>query len=303
MVISFFMYKTEDTSIRAFLDYLKYQKRYSVHTIISYETDLCDFAGFLQQQFGYDNPVASKSVEIRSWLAGLKANGQSSRTINRKISALKTFFKFHLKSGKIQTSPMQTVVAPKQSKRLPVYVEKKDMDTLFEHVEFPDSFEGQTERLVMMMLYQTGIRKSELTGLKEDQVDFSKNVIKVLGKGSKERIIPVGKELLEQVKDYITKKSENADREVVFVNEKGSRISPRKVYDIVHKYLSLVTTVEKRSPHVMRHSFATHLSNNGAELNAVKELLGHSSLAATQVYTHNTIEKLKDIYKKAHPKA
>ncbi len=297
------MYKTEDTSIRAFLDYLKFQKRYSAHTVTSYETDLCDFARFLLEQFGSNNPVSAKSVEIRSWLAGLKANGQSSRTINRKISALKTYFKYHLKSGKIQASPMQTVVAPKQSKRLPVYVEKKDMDTLFDYVEFPDNDEGLTEKLILMTLYQTGIRKSELIGLKEDQVDYCKNVIKVLGKGSKERIIPVGKELLDQVKTYISNKPENADREVVFVNQKGKRISPRKVYDIVHKYLSMVTTVDKRSPHVMRHSFATHLSNNGAELNAVKELLGHSSLAATQVYTHNTIEKLKDIYKKAHPKA
>jgi integrase/recombinase XerC len=287
------------------LDFLKFQKRYSPHTILSYETDLVDFSAFLELQFGNNNPELARSVEIRSWLAGLKAKDNSSRTINRKISALKSFYKFQLKQGRINASPMQSVVAPKQSKRLPVYVEKKDMETLFSYVEFPEGWMGRTERLVLQLLYQTGIRKSELIGLKEELVDKSKSVIKVLGKGSKERILPMQSVLMVELNSYILDKRaiKDADQTVVLVNEKGRKLTARKVYDIVHKYLSLVTTVEKRSPHVLRHSFATHLSNNGAELNAVKELLGHSSLAATQVYTHNTIEKLKDIYKKAHPKA
>ena len=201
---------------------------------------------------------------------------------------------------------MATITSPKVGKRLPQFVEKKDIDTLFDHVEFPDNWTGRTDRLLLQILYNTGIRQAELIGLKEGQVDYRNCAIKVLGKGSKERIIPVNNILLQELKDYAAeKKKQFADADTVFllINEKGKKLYPRYVYNVAKKYLSLVTTIGKKSPHILRHTFATHLTNNGADLNAVKELLGHSSLAATQVYTHNTIEKLKDVFKKAHPKA
>ena len=243
---------------------------------------------------------------IRTWLAQLKSEGISSKTINRKISSLKSFFKYQLKQGLIEVSPMSTIISPKVGKRLPQFVEKKDMDTLFDHVEFPDNWAGRTDRLLLQILYNTGIRQAELIGLKENQIDHLNNAIKVLGKGSKERIIPVSNTLMGVITTYSAEKKKqfsNADTAFLLVNEKGKKLYPKYVYNVAKKYLALVTTIDKKSPHILRHTFATHLTNNGADLNAVKELLGHSSLAATQIYTHNTIEKLKDIFKKAHPKA
>ncbi len=209
-----------------------------------------------------------------------------------------------MKEGLIETTPMSIINAPKISKRLLVYVEEKDMQTLFEHVEFSDDWRGQTEKLILQLFYNTGMRISELINLKENQIDASYSNIKVLGKGNKERIIPVSNELLQSLLDYIKQKRVIAkDILNLFVNENGKPLYAKQVYNLVRKNLVLVTTVQKKSPHILRHSFATHLTNNGADLNAVKELLGHSSLAATQVYTHNSIERLKDVFKKAHPKA
>jgi integrase/recombinase XerC len=246
------------------------------------------------------------SSMIRSWLASLKEGGMESKSINRKISALKSFFKFLIREGNLQTSPMVTIISPKNKKRLPQFVDEKDVNVLFTYVEFPDDWEGKTDRLLLQLLYNTGMRQAELGALKEMHVDKSNRVIKVLGKGNKERVIPVSIELMNSLLSYISEKKvafEKFDNEHVLVNAKGKKLYPKYVYNKVRKYLSQVTTIDKKSPHVLRHTFATHLLNNGAELNAVKELLGHSSLAATQVYTHNTIEKLKDVYKKAHPKA
>jgi integrase/recombinase XerC len=209
-----------------------------------------------------------------------------------------------MKEGAVEATPMSIINAPKTSKRLPVYVEEKDMRTLFEHVEFPGDWMGRTEKLVLQLFYNTGMRISELIGLKENQVDAAYGNIKVLGTGNKERIIPLNADLMQALLDYISQKPA-APQHVpeVFVNDSGRPLYARLAYNIVKKNLVLVTTVQKKSPHVLRHSFATHLANNGADLNAIKELLGHSSLAATQVYTHNTIEKLKQVFKKAHPKA
>jgi integrase/recombinase XerC len=241
---------------------------------------------------------------IRTWLAKLKEESITSKSINRKISSLKSFFKFLMKEGVIDTTPMSTIISPKINKRLPVYVEEKDMQMLFKYVEFPTNYVGQTDRLIMELFYNTGFRVSELINLKISQVDFSNNYIKVLGKGNKERIIPVQATLLNNLKDYISKKNaEEQSNDLIFTSDKGKPLYARQVYNIVKKYLALVTTVQKKSPHILRHSFATHLTNNGADLNAVKELLGHSSLAATQVYTHNSIEKLKEVFRKSHPKA
>ena len=288
-------------AIQPFLDHLRFEKRYSQHTLISYQTDLEQFFAYLSSQF--DGPSVSEisPMFIRSWLAEMKEEGMESRSLNRKISALKSFFKYQLKNGVIAQSPMTTIVSPKLNKRLPVFVEEKDIRTLFDHVEFSDDWKGRTEKLVMELFYSTGMRLSELIGLKESQLDASLSQIKVLGKGNKERIIPISQELVKALQTYIKEKPVTGTK--LFQTEKGKSLQPRQVYAFVKQYLAAVTTVQKKSPHILRHSFATHLMNNGADLNAVKELLGHSSLAATQVYTHNTIEKLKEVFKKAHPKA
>lgn len=290
--------------LQPFLDYLKFEKRYSQHTLLSYQNDLEQFFAYLISQFEAPALDRITPMYIRSWLAEMKEEGISAKSINRKISSLKSFFKYQMKTGVLEDTPMTTVVAPKISKRLPVFVEQKDMATLFDHVEFTDDWKGRTERLVMQLFYSTGMRLSELIQLKESQLDASQSQVKVLGKGNKERIIPISKELISDLLTYISEKPMRIEGvSMVFVTEKGKQLQPRSVYAFVKEKLALVTTIQKKSPHILRHSFATHLMNNGADLNAVKELLGHSSLAATQVYTHNTIEKLKEVFKKAHPKA
>ena len=297
---------TNQSLIQAFLNYLTFQKRYSPHTIVSYQNDLTGFFDFIELQFGSTKIDEINASFVRTWLAGMKESGMESKSLNRKISSLKSFFKYQLKQGVVLTSPMATIISPKVKKRLPQYVAEKDIHTLFSHVEFPDNWEGKTHRLLLQLFYNTGMRQAELVNLTESQVDISNGNIKVLGKGNKERVLPISKDLMLLVVNYQEGKRsqfEHFDNVLLLVNGKGKRLYPKYVYNVVRQYLSSVTTIDKKSPHVLRHTFATHLMNNGADLNAVKELLGHSSLAATQVYTHNTIEKLKDVYKKAHPKA
>jgi integrase/recombinase XerC len=299
------MHDNYQVPVQSFLDYLKFEKRYSQHTIISYQNDLEQFFSYLTGQ--YQSPPLPEIAPafVRSWLAEMKNDKMTAKSINRKISTLKSFFKYHLKIGTVQATPMWSVIAPKISKRLPEFVKESDMRDLFQHMEFPDDWQGKTDRLLLLLFYQTGMRLSELVNLKESQLDFSKQVIKILGKGNKERIVPVGVELVGQLKEYREAKRKELspfDDICLFVLANGKKLYPTYVYLAVKKYLSAVTTLTKRSPHILRHTFATHLTNNGADLNAVKELLGHSSLAATQVYTHNSIEKLKEAHKKAHPK-
>jgi integrase/recombinase XerC len=290
--------------LQLFINYLKFEKRYSQHTIISYQTDLEQFFAYLISQYDAVELTSISAMFIKSWLAELRGDEISAKSIHRKASTLKSFFKFLLKEEVIKQSPMTTIVLPKISKRLPVFVQEEHIDTLLTHVEFEDSWQGRTEKLVIQLFYATGMRLSELINLRESQIDNSYQQIKILGKGNKERIVPISKEILADLKAYITDKPmKDNPLPNLFITEKGKALQPRTVYGFVKKHLTSVTTVQKRSPHILRHSFATHLMNNGADLNAVKELLGHSSLAATQVYTHNTIEKLKDVYKKAHPKA
>jgi len=292
----------QNTFVISFIEYLQFEKRYSKHTIISYQNDLEQCFQFLLSQYEIADIKQITPSMVRTWLAELKGDEMTAKSINRKISTLKSFFKFQLRQGLVAASPMATITSPKISKRLPSFVEEKHLDTLFNHVKFTDDWEGSTKKIVMQLLYNTGMRLSELINLKESQIDYSYHQIKVLGKGNKERIIPVNTELLNSLKLYVDAKPEGAV-ENIFVSAKGKQLHPRYVYGFVRENLGLVTTVKKKSPHVLRHSFATHLMNNGAELNAVKELLGHSSLAATQIYTHNTIEKLKEVFAKAHPKA
>lgn len=296
----------QSTELTGFLDYLKFEKRYAKNTVESYGSDLHFFFSFMHGQYEIVNPGEVHASMIRGWLASMKEQGQSAKSINRRISSVKSFYRFLQRKGLILNNPTAMIVSPKVNKRLPVYVEIKDMATLFQHIEFPDNWKGRLERLVFALFYATGIRLSELTGMKEMQVDHYKNQIKILGKGNKERLIPMAPDLKEMLKAYEQEKKEKfgTDSEgVLLLNEKGKPLQPRYVQTVVKKYLQMVTTIEKKSPHVLRHSFATHLMNRGAELNAVKELLGHNSLAATQIYTHNTIEKLKDIHARAHPKS
>ncbi len=290
--------------IQIFLDYLQFEKRYSSHTIISYQNDLEQFFHFLIQQFDAPSLQTISASFVRSWLASLKNDDLSAKSINRKASTLKSFFKYQLKTGVLTVSPMTTINTPKIGKRLPEYVQENHIDTLFNHVTFSDDWQGKTEKLVMQLFYATGMRLSELIHLQEVQVDAYQMQVKVLGKGNKERLIPIHPSLMKEIQNYITSKPQlDEPSNSLFVTEKGKPLHPRNVYSFVKKYLSYITTINKKSPHVLRHTFATHLMNHGADLNAVKELLGHSSLAATQVYTHNTIEKLKNVYKNAHPKA
>jgi integrase/recombinase XerC len=294
------------TAIQQFTDYLKYQKRYSAHTIRSYHDDLAQFHAFVEKNFD-DSPLENiTSAYVRTWLASLKDDELASRSINRKISALKSFFKYHLRAGVLTATPMGQVSSPKAAKRLPVFVKQEETDTLFRHVEFTDDWKGRTDRLLIGLLYNAGLRSAELVSLKHSQVDASRRVIKVLGKGNKERIIPVSPALLQEIGEYLEGRREagfETDCEQLLVTDKGKPLYAGYVYRTVKEYLGKVTSVNKKSPHVLRHTFATHLLNNGADLNSVKELLGHASLAATQVYTHHTIEKLKDVHRKAHPKA
>ncbi|MCU7550022.1 tyrosine-type recombinase/integrase [Chitinophagaceae bacterium LB-8] len=292
--------------IQPFLDFLKFEKRYSQHTILSYQTDLISFFDYLVTSLGGVEQSQISHIYIRSWLASIKDEGMTAKTINRKISTLRSFFKYQMKVGVLTQTPMNKIIAPKSEKRLPNFVSESEIDTLFRHVDFGDDWKGRTDRLLLLIFYQTGLRVTELVTLKEGHVNKANSTIKVLGKGGKERVIPVAPELMNEILTYISFKKEasfNSLNECLLVNEKGGELNRRGVYAIVKKYLSMVTTIEKRSPHVLRHTFATHLTNNGADINAVKELLGHSSLAATQVYTHNSIEKLKSVYNKAHPKA
>lgn len=298
------MLSTSQLHTQPFIDYLRFEKRYSRHTIVAYETDLDQFFSFISAEFDVTTIDGITAVIIRSWLASLKAVKISPKSINRKISTLKSFFRHLLKTGTIVQSPMATVVSPKMNKRLPAFVEEKSTETLFTEPIFDNSWKGRTDELILLLFYNTGMRLSELVSLKESQIDKSYCQIKVLGKGNKERIIPISKDLLEKIILYKSQKPEKlTDVPELLVNAKGRPLYTKYLYNTVKKYLTLVTTLEKKSPHILRHTFATHLMNHGADLNAVKELLGHSSLAATQIYTHNTIEKLKDIYKKAHPKA
>ena len=288
--------------IQEFLNYLAFQKRYSRHTIISYQNDLTGFFDFIALQYNSLGLHEISASVVRSWLASLKEDKTASKTINRKISTLKSFFKYQLRMNKVEFSPMTSVSSLKISRRLPSFIEQKDINTLF-RVKFPETWDGKTHHLLLMIFYHTGIRLSELINLKESQVDKSNSTLKVLGKGNKERVIPVNNQLLNEIDKYISEKEVREVPGYLLVNEKGKKLYEKYVYNIVKEYLGGVSTNERKSPHILRHSFATHLTSNGADINAIKELLGHSSLASTQIYTHNSIEKLKEVHKQAHPKS
>lgn len=293
-------------TIQPYIEYLKFEKRYSAHTLTAYKADLYEFTEFVKTQFGETDLASIHHGVVRSWLARLKEQGLAAKSLNRKISTLKSFFKYLIKNGVIDISPMAKVISPRIGKRLPVFVKEEETQLLLNSLNSStENWRSLNARMIITILYATGLRLSELINLKEKQVDFARLQIKVLGKGNKERIIPLSDKLINGIREYQQLKRIEFEtyEDVLLVSEKGKKLYPKYAYQIVNQYLGKSSTLDKKSPHVLRHSFATHLMNNGADLNAVKELLGHSSLAATQVYTHNTIEKLKDIHKKAHPKS
>lgn len=292
------------TAINAFGNFLKYEKRYSRHTLIAYTEDLAQFTAFLDQQFDTRTVSAISSGFVRSWLASLKDAGLSARSINRKLSSLKSFFKHMVRQGVIKQTPLSTVVAPKAGKRLPGFAPEPELLDLLDTLKFTEDWKGLNARMLFSLFYATGMRLSELIQLRPAQIDRSKKQFKILGKGNKERLVPVSAELLELVAFYEAEKKKTfADvPDILLVTEKGKKLYPKYAYLLVNQYLQQIKTLERKSPHILRHSFATHLTNHGASINAVKELLGHASLASTQVYTHNSIEKLKEVYRNAHPR-
>ncbi len=295
--------------LQGFIDHISLEKRYSEHTRKAYLNDLKQFARFVRAVYEVDilSEVAAIShIHIRSWMVELAQNGISNRAINRKLSTLRSFFNYLRRKKSITKDPMLKIVTPKVGKRLPKFIQEKNTELLWDFETEGMSFSELRDMLVVRMLYTTGIRRSELIGMRFRDIDLVKKEVKVLGKGKKERIVPIIDDICPLIKLYEKLKTEEfLETEVedwFFLTNKGAKLYPKMVYDIVKRYLSLVSTAKDRSPHVLRHSFATHLMNHGADLNAVKELLGHASLAATQVYTHNSIDKLKEIHRKAHPR-
>lgn len=287
-----------------FLQYLKYEKRYSHHTLVAYEKDLSQFITYIEGEFNISDINELTHFHIRSWLASMKDDKQSARTVNRKLSSLNSYYKFLLRLGKVRKNPVRQLHAQKLPERLPSYLKEQETTRLMETVDFEEGFKGATDRMICTLLYQTGIRRSELLNMKEQDIEWALKQVRVLGKGNKERLVPLGPQLLQEIKDYIEEKRKVADSDThyLLVLESGKQLYAGYVYRIVKKHLGMVTSLSKKSPHVLRHTFATQLLNNGANIQAIKDLLGHSSLAATQVYTHNNIEQLKEIHKTSHPR-
>lgn len=291
--------------IDSFLNYLRYERGYSDETIVAYRNDVTQFRIFFQERTEDFNLCHASSVDVREWIVNLMDSGYAASSVNRKLSSLSTFFRFLLKKGELTEDPLKKVKGPKKPKKLPVFLKEGEMNKLLDDTDFGEGFVGCRDKLVIQVFYATGVRRAELIGLNDGDIDCSSSLIKVTGKGNKQRLIPFGDELKEAILGYINiREKEIPDTDgAFFVNKNGKRVSVGAVYDLVRKNLSKVVTLRKRSPHVLRHTFATALLNNNAELNVIKEALGHKSLAATEVYTHTTFEELKNIYKQAHPRS
>ncbi len=291
--------------IDSFLNYLRFEKRFSPHTVLSYQNDLSQYERYLKETYEEETSSASYAM-VRSWIVSLVEKELDALSVNRKIASLRSFYKFLLRQETIQKDPMTKIKVLKTKKKLPHFVKEPDMASLLDQPSFADNHDGWRERLILELLYGTGMRLSELINLKENQVNLREHTIRVIGKRNKERVIPFSGSLVSVIQGYLKVRNKEVavnDHGCLIVNNTGGKCYPMLVYRIVTKHLSAYSSVEKKSPHVLRHTYATHLLNKGAEINAVKDLLGHSSLAATQVYTHNSMEKLKKVFDQAHPKA
>ena len=292
--------------IKQFFSFLEYEKRYSPHTLISYKKDIAQFTDFLSKTFETELLKANHQM-VRSWVIDLAEAEIAPASISRKLSSLKSLYKFLLKEGMVDANPATAVKSPKKTKKLPVFVDENKIIPLLDSENiFDDSFSGIRDKLIMELLFGTGIRLSELTNIKLNDFSIQEQLLKVLGKRNKERIIPLNKSLCVLVGYYLNHRKicfSDMDTPYLIITDKGDKAYPKLIYRVVNKYLSMISTQQKKSPHVLRHSFATTLLNKGADINAIKELLGHANLSATQIYTHNTVERLKSIYKQAHPKA
>jgi integrase/recombinase XerC len=289
----------------SFLNYLLYEKRYSRLTVIAYRKDLDQFEEFCIKTIGdFDVRIIDEKI-VRKWIVSLMEQGISPRTVNKKISAVKSFFKYLLRSEVIDENRLVNTVVPKVRRKLPYFVDEKKLDHLLDDGFFGRDFAGQRDKLIISLFYGSGMRLSELVRLKDNDIQQSESLVKVLGKRNKERIVPYPRSVNPLIDEYRKLRNEafgNAQG-FLFLTEKGEPIYEKLVYRVVHNNLAKVTTIEKKSPHVLRHSFATHLLNRGADLNAVKEMLGHSNLSATQVYTHTSLEQIRKVYKQAHPRS
>tara|TARA_B100001109_G_C18854691_1_gene471053 strand:- start:382 stop:1257 length:876 start_codon:yes stop_codon:yes gene_type:complete len=289
--------------ITEFLSYLERERRYSQHTLLAYRNDLNSLKEFLEDKYDEVEFKKVTSEMLRSWVIDLMEKQHSSRTVNRKISTLKSFYQYLKKKGQIKVLPTSKITSPKVEKPLPSFLKVKETDNLFEQIEFGNDFSGFRDKIMLEIFYATGIRLSELIQLKNESFDRGTNTLKVLGKRNKERIIPISNSLAKSLVEYLSEKQSLYSEPFIFLTDSGKKLYPKFVYRKVNSYLSMVSSLQKKSPHILRHTFATHMLNNGADLNTIKEFLGHANLSATEVYTHNSIEKLKNIYKQAHPRA
>ena len=289
----------------SFLDYLRYERNYSEKTVLAYGEDISQLREFAQEEIGDFNPAEVTPELIREWIVSLMDKGYASTSVNRKLSSLRSFYKFLLKKKVVLVDPLRKITGPKNKKPLPSFLKENEMNRLLDDTDFGEGFEGCRDHLIIEMFYATGIRLSELIGLDDKDVDFSASLLKVTGKRNKQRLIPFGDELKEGMLEYVNVRNEQVLESggAFFVRKNGERLYKNLVYNLVKRNLSKVVTLKKRSPHVLRHTFATTMLNNEAELGAVKELLGHSSLATTEIYTHTTFEELKKVYTQAHPRA
>ncbi len=289
--------------VEEFIRYLKFEKRYSVHTQKAYEADIIQFKDYIATEYEASVDQAS-DVVIRSWVISRIENSSSKRSLNRKLSSLRQFYKYLLREGVVDQNPMLRILSMKIDKTVPSFISETEMRFLLEKLEYSKDYEGVRDKAVLQMFYHTGIRLSELIDLKVEDVDFSQKQVKVFGKRSKERIIPLLNEHVADLNNYLKERQAlfGSSKGSLFLTISGNVLYPKLVYRFVNSYLSRVTSVNQKSPHVLRHAFATHMLNDGADLNAVKEILGHVSLSSTQIYTHSSVEQLKKVYKQAHPR-
>ncbi len=283
-----------------FQEYISVEKRFSKNTVISYLQDLNQFFKFLSSEYNVSNNTEINFHLVRHWITRLLENGLEASSVNRKISTLKTYFRFLEREGYVKENPMFKIISPKAKKRLPIFLEEEKINNLLDDIKFESGFKGQRDKLIIELFYLTGMRLSELINIKIKDLNFNNFEVKVIGKRKKERIIPLSDKIIKSIKMIIDNKN---SEDYLFTNTKGDKLYNKMIYRVVNKYIGKVSSMKKKSPHILRHTFATHMLNNGADINAIKELLGHSNLSATQVYTHNTIEKLKKIYHQSHPRA